>query len=152
MTITERIESGCIADRYIMGWREATVAELESDYPFLKGYVGRLNWKGDDNSKVAILKSTTEFDTYELRLFTEKRTYYITVYPESITVGFNNRYHRPLEDWTRGGDIPDGECNEETFKSILYHILSLELIDYDDGTSKPYQAEEDDIKTNNEEK
>ena len=33
-------------------------------------------------------------------------------------------YKRPMEDWTRGSDLPDGKCNEDTFKSILFAILS----------------------------
>ena len=53
------------------------------------------------------------------------------------------RMREPLEDWHRGHDLPDGKCVAVTMEKIIYAILHDELVPYDDGYHKPYQAEED---------
>ena len=47
-----------------------------------------------------------------------------------------------MEDWTRGRDLPDGKCNEDTFKRILFAILACELVRYDDGSKPPVHDSE----------
>ena len=142
MTIQERIDSGCIYTYLKEGYREATVEEFGKAYPFLEGYIKRVNWWHWDNKKVAILKSTKEENYYHLYMFTDKHVYSIVVKPTYIGCVMSCRYERPMEGWTRGSDFPDGECNEDTFKSILYAILCQELVDYNDGSQPPMADEE----------
>ena len=133
MTIQERIDNDLIIERHKDGnWKESTLEELSSDYPFLKKYIQRINWY-HNNDRVAILKATNEEKLYELYLFSNKNEYSIWVTPKSIGAGSSCRYCEPLEDWHRGHDLPDGKCEEETFVSILFAILHDELIPYDDG-------------------
>ena len=131
MTIQDRIESDMILSRLKDGWKEGSVEELETDYPFLEGYIHNINW-WQNNSRVAILKSTDEEKRYQLYMFSEKHEYSIWISPKSIGAGLSCRYCEPMEDWHRGRDLPDGECNEETFKKILFAILACELVRYDD--------------------
>ena len=42
--------------------------------------------------------------------------------------GMSSRYQEPLEDWTRGRDLPDGKCDLETWNRILCAIVGTELI------------------------
>lgn len=39
---------------------------------------------------------------------------------------YSNRYHSVNEDWTRGGDLPDGIFSKHTFISILAGIVRTE--------------------------
>lgn len=77
-------------------------------------------------------------------LYSEKNSYSIVVKHDYIGCVKSCRYRMILEDWTRGSDLPDGKCNDETLKYILLYILSCELLPYDDG-SKPLknQVQED---------
>lgn len=136
MTIQERIDSGWIIDTYKEGWREGTVDEFINDFPIFKTPFKQIcGWfDGDRNSRVAILKSTREDKRYKLILFTEKHEYYITVKNNWICCGCSNRYFEPLEDWTRGRDLGDGDCTEETLNKILFRIIGCELLKYDDDS------------------
>ena len=117
-------------------WREGTVEELETDYPFFKDYIRKINWYGA-NTRVAILKALNEDKEYHLYMFSEKHMYSIVIEPNYMGAILSCLYKRPMEDWTRGRDLPDGKCNEETFKRILFAILACEFVRYDDG-SKPH--------------
>ena len=152
MTIQERIDSGWIIDAYREGWREGTVDEFITDFPIFKTPFEQICclFNGDRNSMVAILKSTKEDKKYKLILFTEKHEYFITVKNNWICGECSNRYFKPLEDWTRGRDLGDGDCTEETLNRILFRIIGCELLKYDDGSKAPglvYETEP----TNNEE-
>lgn len=116
-------------------WREGTVEELETDYPFLKGYISNINLYGA-NTRVAILKELNEDKVYHLYMFSEKHMYSISIEPDYMGAILSCLYKKPMEDWSRGCDLLDGKCNEETFKRILFAILACELVSYDDG-SKP---------------
>ena len=70
-------------------------------------------------------------------MFSEKHMYSISIKPNYMGAIRSCLYKRPMEDWTRGSDLPDGKCTEETFKRILCAILACELVRYDDG-SKPH--------------
>ena len=134
MTIQERIDLGQINSNYKKGWKEGTVDEFITDFPIFKTPFEQICglFNGDRNSRVAILKSTKEDKHYQLILFTEKREYYITVKDKWICGGCSNRYNKPLEDWTRGRDLGDGDCTEDTLNKILFRIIGCELVIYDD--------------------
>jgi hypothetical protein len=130
MTIQERIDNKMILERHKNGeWREGTVDELIGDYPFLKKHINGINW-WHKNDRVAILKSLKEEKAYQLYMFSQNHKYSIWVTPKSIGAGSSCRYCEPMEDWHRGHDLPDGDCNEETFVKILYSIMHDELIPY----------------------
>lgn len=139
MTIQERIDSGWIIDTYKEGWREGTVDEFITDFPIFKIPFEQIccMFNGGRNSRVAILKSTREDKRYKLILFTEKHEYFITVKNNWICGECSNRYFKPLEDWTRGKDLGDGDCTEETLNRILFRIIGCELLEYDDGSKSP---------------
>lgn len=63
--------------------------------------------------------------------------------------GFSCLYQNPMEDWTRGNDLPDGKCDEHTFKRILFAILAGELVRYDDGSKHPVSIAETEVETIN---
>ena len=141
MTIQERIDHDLIYSRFKDGtWREGTVEELEADFPFLKGYIRNINWY-QNNTRVAILKATDREKQYHLYMFSNEHVYSIWVNEKSIGAGLSCRYREPLEDWTRGRDLPDGPSTEETFKKILFAILACELVSYDDGRKPPMKDE-----------
>ena len=50
-----------------------------------------------------------------------------------------------MEDWSRGSDLPDGKCDEDTFKRILFAILACELVKYDDGSKPPVHIAETEV-------
>ena len=146
MSIQERINLGLINDGYRKGWREGTVEEFLNDFPVFKKPFEQICgiFNGDKNSRVAILKSTAEDKWYNLIMFTEKREYYIVAKDNWICGGYSLRYYEPLEDWTRGRDLGDGECTEETLNSILLRIIGCELIKYNDDSEAPKIIEEED--------
>lgn len=141
MTIQERIDRNLIYETYKKDWREGTVEEFEADFPQFKDYISRINW-GELNSRVAILKSLEVNKTYHLYLFSQRYIYSISVNPHYLGCILAARQQRPLEDWHRCSDLPDGDCTEDTFKSILYAILSCELVPFDDGTPAPSSVPE----------
>ena len=147
MTIQERIESGLINDEYRSGWREGTVDEFISDFPVFKKPFEQICgiFNGDKNSRVAILKSTAKDKWYNLIMFTEKREYYIVAKDNWICGGYSLRYYEPLENWTRGRDLGDGECTEETLNKILFRIIGSELIKYNDGSEAPKEIKETEV-------
>lgn len=135
MTIQERIDHELISKKYTDGtWKEGTMDELINDYPFVAPYLSNSYIM---SCHVAILKSTKEDKHYHLYLFTEKNEYYIVINKNYMGCQYSTRYQRPLENWTRGNDLPDGKCNEHTLNFILLAILGTELIKYDDGTKIP---------------
>lgn len=108
------------------GWETSTVEVFAKEYPFLEKYMKYLNWEGN---KVSVFVEHKEGETtYMLLLYTEKREYQIIVTPTYMGCQTECRYCRPLEDWTRGRDLADGKCNEETFGRILCDIISTELV------------------------
>lgn len=135
MTLQERIDSGWIIDSYKEGWREGTVDEFINDFPIFKNYFEQIcgSFNGNSSPLVAILKSTRDNKWYKLIFYTEKHEYFITVRNNWICGECSNRYYEPLENWTRGHDLGDGDCTEETLIKILYSILGHELIKYDNG-------------------
>ena len=143
MTIQERLDSDYkIYNRFGKDeWREGTVEELEHDYPFLKGYISNINWY-EINTRVAILKALNEEKVYHLYMFSEKHRYSISIKPNYMGAIRSCLYKRPMEDWTRGSDLPDGKCDEDTFKRILFAILACELVRYDDGSKPPIHVKE----------
>ena len=134
MTVQERLEDGKIYNRFDKtAWKEGGLDdELAMDYPFMAKYLHALNRYGV-NTKIAILKSLKFEKTYHLYLYTREKEYSISVAPNYIGAGYNNRYFDPLEGWRRGGDLADGEATEETFVRVLMSMLATELIKYDDG-------------------
>ena len=144
MTTQERIDNGLISDTYKRGWREGTVDEFISDFPIFKKPFAQICcvFNGDRNSRVAILKSTAENKWYHLLMFTEKHEYFIAVKNDWICGGYSNRYYKPLEDWTRGRDLGDGKCTEETLNNILFRIIGCELKVYNDDSKPPKIIEE----------
>ena len=87
-----------------------------------------LKYRRIGSYKVAIFESKEVENLFLLLLYTEKHEYRIHVTPTYIGAGSSCRYHRPLEDWTRGHDLTDGPCTAETLNDILLDILSDELI------------------------
>lgn len=150
MTIQERLNSDYkIYNRFGKDeWREGTVEELENDYPFLKGYIHNINWYGT-NTKVAILKALREDKVYQLYMFSDKHRYSISISPNYMGAICSCLYKNPMEDWTRGNDLPDGKCDEHTFKRILFAILAGELVRYDDGSEPPVSIPETEVETLN---
>lgn len=140
MTVQERIDSKLVIKRFMTGWKEGTVEELEADYPFMQGYINRINWY-ENNTRVAIFKKIDE-NEYSIYMYSHKYEYRITLNPRYMGASASCRAKEPLEDWTRGQDLPDGEPNEDTLKRILYAILSQELIHFDDGHKPPMKYKE----------
>ena len=65
---------------------------------------------------------------YMLLMFTEKHQFDIIITPTYMGCQMDNRYCEPFEDWTRGRDLTDGKCNEETLGRILCDIINKELV------------------------
>lgn len=146
MTIQQRIDSGCIMQRFRKGWREGTVDELTADYPFMNEFVDSiLPWRGK-NAKIGILKSIDTDKYYYVYLYTEKARYTIDFRPKYMGCDYTNRTIGILEDWHRGNDFPDGDSNAETFRNILYAILYNELEDIDDGSKTPHTGIQEESK------
>lgn len=136
MTIQERIDNELIANRFKNGeWKEGNKEELAEDYEFMAPILQ--NWYIPSH-KLAIFKSTKEDKNYLIYLYTEKREYSIIIKPTYIGCQYSNRYYEPLEDWTRGRDLPDGKCTPITMFNIILAILGTELIAYDDGSQVPH--------------
>ncbi len=143
MTVQERIDHEMIEEPFKKGWREGTYDDLKSDgYGFVADYIQKINW-WHKNNRVAILKSTIDEKVYVLKLFSDDNEYSIHITPKYIGGGTTCRMGKPLEDWRRGHDLPDGDCSLSTMEEIIYAILHDELVPYEDGYHKPYQAEED---------
>lgn len=147
MTIQERINCGWISESYKTAWREGSVDEFINNFPIFKNMFEQITClsTGGKNTKIAILKSTGESKLYLLLLFTEKHEYFIAVKDKWICGAYSNRYYEPLEDWTRGRDLCDGDCTEETLNKILLRIIGTELVRYDDGSEVPKRIEEQGI-------
>lgn len=70
----------------------------------------------------------------KLHLFTERHHYAIVMEPASggeksyLGCVMSNRAPWPGEKHTRGGDLADGEFNDETLLRIMADILSKELV------------------------
>ena len=68
-----------------------------------------------------------------LRLYTDRHVYSVTMYeaaegkPSYLGCVMSNRAPWPGETHTRGGDLADGEFNDETLRKIAADILSKEL-------------------------
>lgn len=140
MTVQERIDCEMIISRYKDGnWREGTMDELIQDYPFIEEY---LPTPYIVSSYIAILKSKTEDKFYNLYLYTDKREYYIVIKPDYMGCQYSCRYQEPLEDWTRGRDLPDGKCNKQTLLKILLAIMGTELVRFDDRSKPPIKYKE----------
>lgn len=129
MTIQERIDSGLIRSGYKVGYREGTMEELLKDFPLLSDSLKVVHLYG--HKKIAILKDLNREKFYVLYLFTEKNSYCIHICDNYLGCGESSRYQEPLEDWTRGRDLPDGKCNLETWNRILWAIIGNELVNYD---------------------
>lgn len=130
MTIQDRINESLIEKRFKDGnWKESNINELASDYSFFSTYLKNMSIYGPNDS-IAILKSLSEKSMYWIELFTEKHSYSIKVSPTYIGCGMSCRYNLPLEDWTRGRDLPDGKCCEDTLIRIIMAIIGTELISY----------------------
>lgn len=134
MTIQEQINLGCISKQYCQNWRESTPAEFLKEYPLFKEPFNTIfnHFDNGRNSKVAILKSTindnTDHKLYNILIYTEKHEYLLVVNNNYLCGSYSNRYHKPLEDWTRGRDLGDGECSQETLNNILLRMLGVEAI------------------------
>ena len=145
MTIQERIDSGCIMKRFREGWKEGTIEELTVDCPFMNEFVDNiLPWRGK-NSVIGILKSTDKEKYYYVYLYTKSAKYTIDFRPNYMGCDYTCRVQGILEDWNRGNDFPDGECNSDTFRRILYAILYNELENINDGSKAPRVITEEDI-------
>ena len=48
----------------------------------------------------------------------------------------SRRKFLPGEDWTRGGDLPDGEFNKETWEKIKNSIIKNELVKIEESKEK----------------
>ncbi|HUU23889.1 MAG TPA: hypothetical protein VM389_15245 [Phycisphaerae bacterium] len=68
-----------------------------------------------------------------LRLYTDRHVYSVAMYeaaegkPSYLGCVMSNRAPWPGETHTRGGDLADGEFNDETLRKIAADILSKEL-------------------------
>ena len=71
--------------------------------------------------------------------------YSIVIEPNYMGASLSCLYKNPMEDWVRGRDLPDGKCNEDTFKRILFAILACELVRYDDGSKPPVHIAETEV-------
>lgn len=126
MTIQERIDSGLIRSNLKIGYREGTMEELLKDFPLVSDSLKNVKLYG--HKGIAILKDTNKERFYVLYLFTEKNYYCIHICDEHLGCEMSSRYQEPLEDWTRGRDLPDGKCDLETWNRILCAIVGTELI------------------------
>jgi len=84
-----------------------------------------------------------------IRLFTENNSYSIVAYPSSEEkdsylgcIG-DSRKPRAGEDWTRGGDMADGDFSEETWFKILSDIVGYELVKIHRPISCLYEKEDE---------
>jgi len=69
-----------------------------------------------------------------IRLFTDINDYSIVAYPKTdeyrsyLGCTYSSRRPRAGEDWTRGGDLADGDFSTWTWTKILSDIIGTELV------------------------
>lgn len=125
MYLQEKINSGEIKSSLKSGYNEATREELFLDFPFICDSILLFDLYGGE---IAIFKKTGNEKFYFIYLFTEKHSYLISMSENYIGCVLSNRYYEPLEDWTRGRDLPDGKCEMRTWNRILHAILASEMV------------------------
>ena len=116
-------------------WNKSSEADLVNDYPLFADFIKDINWYGD-NTRVRVLKSGDKEKLYKLKLYSEKHEYSIIVGSTYISAGLSNRYCLPGETWTRGRDLPDGDCDSSTIKRIVNAILACEILPYENEVNK----------------
>ena len=130
MSIQDRIDNERIASRFKKDWQESDLKEFTKDFQTIGEELNKI-LGGRINNKIAFLKNTTEEKYYNLMLFTQNNEYSIVVKPGYMGCILSSRYREPLEDWTRGNDLSDGECTKETLYHIFADILYFELVPYE---------------------
>lgn len=103
--------------------------EIEEKHPFFHKFFWWVR------NRVACFKRKDDKDTYLILIYTENHEYSIVVRPNYIGGGVSCRYQYPLEDWTRGNDLVDGQCTKSVLDSLVYNMLAYELVDITDKTS-----------------
>lgn len=61
-------------------------------------------------------------------LFTDVNDYSIVAIDNYLGCTYSSRRPRAGEDWTRGGDLADGEFCQKTWVKILSDIIGAELV------------------------
>jgi hypothetical protein len=125
-TLDGKLKSGCIMHMLRDGYTEATIEEIESNYPFIAEFINKIKLWNANNTQVACFKDNNGL----LRLFLYSHTYeyVITVGSCYINAGYSCRKVEPLEDWNRGGDLTSGDASKETMEHIAYAILHKEML------------------------
>ncbi len=65
---------------------------------------------------------------FRLKLFTEINEYTIVAVNDYMGATMSSRKPRAGEDWTRGGDLADGNFCHDTWVRILGDIIGCELV------------------------
>jgi hypothetical protein len=126
-TIEGKLKSGCIMHLLREGYNETSVEEIEEMYPLIGEFIKKTQWWHVHNTKVVCFKNNAGL--LKLFLYTHTYEYAITITGNNfISVGYNCRKVRPLEDWNRGGDLIDGYYSKETMEGIVYAILRNEIL------------------------
>ena len=76
-----------------------------------------------------------------LLLFTDTHIYHISAKKGYLGCTSSTRKHRAGEDWTRGGDLPDGKFNRKTWEAIKNAILRYEIVKREDGAESIVEEE-----------
>lgn len=90
------------------------------------------------------------------RIYTDNYKYYISVHrhdkkEDYLGCVMTCRKPYPGEDWNRGNDLPDGNCNEETWDKIKSAIIMNELVQLSSRTRamiknpEEYEKEMEDV-------
>ena len=124
--VVDAVNTKCMAEHYINDYDMAPSSEIVKKYPFFRKFFA---WVGEFDTLVVCFRDKRDSDRYLIKFFTEKQDYSINLTPEYMGGGVSCRYHRPLEDWTRGNDLLDGKPSEHLLDSLVYEILAYELVE-----------------------
>ena len=100
-------------------------SEIVEKYSFFKKL---FSWLGEKSTEDACFREKEDQDRYLILLYTKEHEYSIHLNPSWMGGGANCRYHRPLEDWTRGNDLLDGTPSEHLLDALVYEMLAYELV------------------------
>ena len=79
----------------------------------------------------------------KIRLFTDVNNYSVVAIDNYLGCIYSSRKPRAGEDWTRGGDLADGEFSKETWIKILSDIIGTELVKINRPIKLLYEKKEE---------
>ena len=98
--------------------------------------------KSEDYFAIKFHTDKTENDRVSIHFYTDNYLYAIAATDKKgeekdyLGCTYGCRKARTGEDWARGGDLPDGEFNKETWEKIKNSIIKNELVKIEESKEK----------------